>query len=93
MSESKFDTSAVDIERVETVSAIDEHEKAPSTAYVPESQGTDSHHKSAAERSLVLKSDLVILPLAAVLFFVAYLVSADSTLSFKQSEAPATQLA
>lgn len=36
--------------------------------------GTGSHHKSKFKRRLVLKADLVILPLCALTYFVAYLV-------------------
>jgi uncharacterized membrane protein YdfJ with MMPL/SSD domain len=61
-----------DVEKVERVDSIDA-QKVPSTAYVADTNG-DSHHKSVAERKLVLKADLLIVPFAALIYFVAYLV-------------------
>ncbi|KAH8805236.1 retrograde regulation protein 2 [Xylogone sp. PMI_703] len=53
--------------------AIDAIPKKPiSTAYVTDSS-SDPHRKSAAERRLILKCDLVIVPLAALIYFAAYL--------------------
>ncbi len=49
-------------------------ENPPLTAYVADTN-PDSHHKSVGERRLVLKADIVIVPLAALIYFVAYLVS------------------
>ena len=47
-------------------------EKVVSTAYVRE-DNTIKYHKSALERRLVWKSDLLILPLVALAYFSAYL--------------------
>lgn len=65
--------SKEDVEVVERVDSIDT-QKVPSTAYIADTNG-DSHHKSVAERRLVLKADLLIVPFAALIYFVAYLVS------------------
>ena len=62
------------ISHVESASEGIENEKLNSTVFVAEDT-LDSHHKSKAERRLVLKADLVILPLAALIYFAAYLVS------------------
>lgn len=48
--------------------------KPPSHAYAADDTG-GSHHKTSAERSLVLKSDLSIIPLVSLIYFAAYLVS------------------
>lgn len=58
----------------ELVESISHDEKSPSTAYVADTT-PDSHHKSKAERRLILKADCLIVPLAALIYFVAYLVS------------------
>ena len=57
----------------ELVESISHDEKPISTAYVADTT-PDSHHKSKAERRLVLKADCLIVPLAALIYFVAYLV-------------------
>jgi hypothetical protein len=49
-------------------------EKPVSTVYIPDHAG--SHNKSKEERRLVLKIDCLIVSLSALLYFVAYLVSA-----------------
>jgi hypothetical protein len=54
------------------------HEKPLSTAYIADVD-PNSHHKSAAERRLILKCDLVIVPLAALIYFSAYLVCYEPT--------------
>ena len=64
--------SRTDIEQLERIDTA-LYEKPLSTAYIADTNPT-SHHKSAAERRLVLKCDLVIIPLAALIYFVAYLV-------------------
>ncbi|KAL7901868.1 MFS general substrate transporter [Trichoderma sp. SZMC 28014] len=46
-------------------------EKPVSTVYIPDHAG--SHNKSKEERRLVLKIDCLIVPLSALLYFVAYL--------------------
>ena len=55
------------------VESVFDDEKALVTAYKRDER-TNSHHKSPMERKLVLKADLVIVPLAALIYFVAYLV-------------------
>ena len=47
-------------------------EKISPTAYLANHES--SHHKSKAERGMILKADLLIVPLCALLYFVAYLV-------------------
>ncbi|KAH8808685.1 major facilitator superfamily domain-containing protein [Xylogone sp. PMI_703] len=59
-------------EQIEMATVASEKEQALSTAYVPDAHA-NSHHKSKVERRLVLKADLLILPFAALIFFVAYL--------------------
>ncbi|PVH76569.1 MFS general substrate transporter [Cadophora sp. DSE1049] len=56
----------------EFVETVMDAEKQSSTADVPEDI-IDSHHKSKAERRLVLKADCLIVPLASPIYFVAYL--------------------
>lgn len=73
MTTPKEDMARIDIDQLErTESAL--HEKPLSTAYIVDPD-PNSHNKSAAERRLVLKCDLVIIPLAALIYFGAYLVS------------------
>ena len=62
------------VEQVEAAFATDADEKITSSAYVAEAPGDSSAPKSRAERSLLLKADGLILPLATLVFFVAYLV-------------------
>jgi hypothetical protein len=65
----------MDIEHVVSVDTV-EHEKANlSTVYTGDHM-TNVHHKSATERRLVLKAQVLIASLAALIYFVAYLVSA-----------------
>ena len=47
-------------------------EKRLTTIYTAQNAG--SHNKSKEERAVVLKADLLIVPLCALLYFVAYLV-------------------
>ncbi len=61
------------VEQFETVVDDLNKEQTLSTTYVPDAN-PNSHHKSALERRLVLKADLIILPFAAMIFFIAYLV-------------------
>ncbi|KAK0123942.1 hypothetical protein ONS95_008932 [Cadophora gregata] len=56
----------------EFVENVMDPEKQPFTAYVPE-DNINFHHKSKAERQLVLKADCLIIPVAALIYFVAYL--------------------
>jgi hypothetical protein len=78
MTTPKVDMARIDIEQLErTESAL--HEKPLSTAYIADTD-PNSHHKSAVERRLVLKCDLVIVPLAALIYFGAYLVSYEPTI-------------
>ena len=44
-------------------------------AFDPRLEIGGSHHKKHAERRLALKADLLILPLAAMVFLIAYMVS------------------
>jgi hypothetical protein len=59
---------------VENATLEDDNEKAPVTAYTRDER-TNSHHKSPMQRRLILKADLVIVLLAALIYFVACLVS------------------
>jgi hypothetical protein len=61
-----------DIERVVSVDTSVDEKAVLSTVYT----GTNVHHKSPAERKLVLKAQVVITTLAALIYLVAYLVSA-----------------
>jgi hypothetical protein len=72
MASTKADMGLTDIEQLERTESI-ANEKGLSTAYITDTEH-DSHHKSAAERRLVLKCDLLIVPLSALIYFVAYLV-------------------
>jgi hypothetical protein len=72
MAVAKTSMNGVDVEQLETTESA-ANEKAPNTAYVADTEH-GSHHKSAAERRLILKCDLLIVPLAALIYFVAYLV-------------------
>lgn len=65
---------ASDIEHVQDTnpSAMADEKEVPITAYIADHSG--SHHKSKEERAVVLKADLLIVPLCALLYFVAYLV-------------------
>ena len=67
-----MDKATIDMAHLEQADTIDTVEKPLSKAYTPD-PSRDSHHKSKEERRLVLKADLVILPLAALTYFVAYL--------------------
>ncbi|KAJ9603715.1 hypothetical protein H2200_011901 [Cladophialophora chaetospira] len=49
---------------------VDDEKRLP-TVYIAQDGG--SHNKSKEERAVVLKADLVIIPLCALLYFVAYL--------------------
>ncbi len=73
MATPKADEAIIATEQLERTESV-LHEKLRSTAYIADSD-PNSHHKSAAERRLVLKCDLVIVPLAALIYFSAYLVS------------------
>jgi hypothetical protein len=53
------------------------------TAFVAE--GLEKWKKTPAERRLVLKTDLTVVPLAALIYFVAYLVSPGSTRGLRLS--------
>lgn len=46
-------------------------------AYDPRLEIGGSHHKNHAERRLALKLDLLVLPLAALVLLIAYMVSAS----------------
>jgi hypothetical protein len=70
MADNKIEKAELVSELVESISY---DEKFLSTAYVADT-ARDSHHKSKAERRLVLKADCLIVPLAALIYFVAYLV-------------------
>ncbi len=59
---------------VENATLEDDGEKVSLTAYTRDDM-TSSHRNSPVERRLVLKADLVIVPLAALIYFAAYLVS------------------
>lgn len=59
--------SAVDID-------IEKPQHLPETAYVGEHAEEVKRKKTPAERKLVWKSDLTIVPLAALIYLVAYLV-------------------
>lgn len=67
------------MEQIETAAAENEKQQTLSTTYVPD-PNANSHHKSPVERRLVLKADLIILPFAALIFLVAYLVSCSALL-------------
>ena len=69
----KFDASVAELQQEEsTVKHVEELE----TIYFADRNG--SHKKTKEERVLVTKSDLVILPLAALMYFVAYVVGSPS---------------
>jgi hypothetical protein len=57
-------------------------------AYVREAADAEKMKKSAAERKLVWKADLTILPLAGLIYLVAYLVSRLTLHSFLVSATP-----
>lgn len=59
--------SAVDID-------IEKRNNLPETAYVGDNAEDVKRKKTPAERKLVWKSDLTIVPLAALIYLVAYLV-------------------
>ena len=70
MADNKIDMAEPSSELVESIT---HDEKSPSSAYFADTT-PDSHHKSKAERRLVLKADCLIVPLGALIYFVAYLV-------------------
>lgn len=59
------------------------HLEKPDVSYIVDE--TNSHKKSKEERALVIKCDLVIVPLGALLYFVAYLVCLPLLIAFKQN--------
>ena len=63
------------VEQSQSMSATDYQEKDTGTAYVAEIREGRTSRRSSAERSLILKIDLIVIPLATLIFFVAYLVS------------------
>lgn len=67
----------VDVEHVVSVGMV-EHEKAVSSTAYTGDHVTNIHHKSSTERKLVLKAQVLIAVLAALIYFVAYLVSTCS---------------
>jgi hypothetical protein len=73
MSLEKAEMGGVDA-HVEHIALEDDNEKTPVTAFTRDER-TNPHHKSPMERRLIMKADLVIVPLAALIYFVAYLVS------------------
>ena len=62
-----------DIEHVVSVDTV-EHEKAAASTVYTGDHSTNVHHKSPTERKLVLKAQVLITTLAALIYFVAYLV-------------------
>lgn len=68
------DSSTVEIENIQNIRLTNESDidKLPVTAYIADDGR--SHKKSKEERGLVLKADLLIVPLGALIYFVAYLV-------------------
>jgi hypothetical protein len=68
-SEIKAKNSASDVE----LSCIEEQETKVSTAYTLQTEEKDAA-RSAVERRLLLKQDLLILPLLALIYFVTFLV-------------------
>ena len=69
----KFDASAAELQQEDsTVKHVEELE----TIYIADHNG--SHKKTKEERVLVTKCDLVIIPLGALLYFVAYVVGNPS---------------
>lgn len=73
MNTSKVEMAPTAIEHLER-SESTAYAKPISRAYIPDIR-LSSRHKTAAERKLVLKCDLIIVPLAALIYFAAYLVS------------------
>ena len=69
----KEPSSGIELEHAEDMQPID-LAKPPQRAYVADTS-VRSHNKTTAERSLVLKSDFSIIPLASLIYFAAYLVS------------------
>ena len=65
-------SNGIELEQAEYIQA--EELTVPLHAYAAD-LSSPSHRKGAAERSLVLKSDFSIIPLASLIYFVAYLVS------------------
>lgn len=57
------------------------------TAYVNEAADTEKTKKSAAERKLLWKADLTIIPMAGLIYLVAYLVSPSALRSFSSASA------
>lgn len=71
MAENKIDQAqVVAFEHVDQVAAS----KGGDLGFDPRLEAGGSHHKSAAERRLALKADCLILPLAAMVFLIAYMV-------------------
>ena len=62
-----------DIERVVSIDAVENEKAVLSTAYTGD-HVTNVHQKSPTERKLVLKAQVLIATLAALVYFVAYLV-------------------
>ena len=65
------DIAAVQTEYVDQVLKPEEQENL---GFDPKLEVGGSHHKAHAERRLVLKSDLLILPLLSLVFLIAYMV-------------------
>ena len=63
----------IDIEHVVSVDSVKTDQPALSTVYTGD-HVTNVHHKSPTERKLVLKAQVLIATLAALVYFVAYLV-------------------
>ncbi len=75
MMNNKPDVGAIDTEQLERIDTTN-HDEKPSAAYVGDITGP-SHKKSKYERRLVLKADLIIVPLAAFIYFSSYLVGVN----------------
>ena len=63
----------IDIEHVVSVDSEENDKAALSTVYTGD-HVTNVHHKSPTEQKLVLKAQVLIATLAALIYFVAYLV-------------------
>ncbi len=72
------------VDNNETVASVGdaevEKQETYETTYVPDTE-TSSNKKSSLEKRLVRKADAIILSFAALVFFVAYLVSISSSFS------------
>ena len=62
----------------ETTQLEDMEEREKGHGFVRDPSDVNSHHKSGLEASLVRKTDAAIVPLAALIFLVAYMVCVSS---------------